>query len=71
MMNPGPVEEVGQTARTLIQRLGDNPFTLALVVFNMFFIVATFFISKDTRQTNQEILQDVLKQCGPKQGGGQ
>jgi hypothetical protein len=37
-MNPGPVEEVGSTARTLIGSLTTTPMVLALVVFNLFYI---------------------------------
>ena len=34
-MNPGPIEEVGQTARTLIDVLKEQPLSLALVVMNL------------------------------------
>ncbi len=37
-MNPGPVEEVGSTARSLVSSLATTPMILALVVFNLFYI---------------------------------
>jgi hypothetical protein len=37
-MNPGPVEETGQTARALVSSLATTPMVLALVVFNLFYI---------------------------------
>jgi hypothetical protein len=37
-MNPGPTEEAGSTARTLITSLATTPMVLALVVFNIFYI---------------------------------
>jgi hypothetical protein len=37
-MSPGPVEEAGSTARSLIESLSSSPVILALVVFNLFYI---------------------------------
>lgn len=37
-MNPGPVEEAGNTARALVSSLATTPMILALVVFNLFYI---------------------------------
>ena len=43
-MNPGPVEEAGQTARSLVASLATTPMILALVVFNLFYIGMTTFL---------------------------
>lgn len=44
-MSPGgPVEEAGQTARTLVSSLATTPVVLALVVFNLFYIGLTTWL---------------------------
>jgi hypothetical protein len=43
-MNPGPIEEGGQTARTLISSLATTPMILALVAFNLFYIAMTTWL---------------------------
>jgi hypothetical protein len=45
-MNPGPVEEAGQTARSLIDALRSNPATLTLIVANVALLVFFFFALK-------------------------
>jgi hypothetical protein len=43
-MTPGPVEEAGSTARTLVTSLASTPVVLALVVFNLFYIGMTTWL---------------------------
>ena len=42
-MNPGIGEEAGQTARTFIEALKQQPATLALIVANMAMLVFMFY----------------------------
>ncbi len=44
-MSPGIPEEAGNTARTLISSLSSTPLVLALVVFNLFYIGMTTWLS--------------------------
>ena len=44
-MNPGPVEEIGSTTRTLIGNLASTPVVLALVVFNIMYMAFSFYES--------------------------
>jgi hypothetical protein len=46
-MAPGPVEEVGSTARTLIGSLTTTPMILALVVFNLFYIAFSTWLQHE------------------------
>jgi hypothetical protein len=74
-MNPAPSEEAGQTARSLIDALKANPMTLALVVFNVIFIGAVYFGTRDQRASQGEIIKmllenqqktsEMLQQCVP------
>jgi len=42
-MNPGPVEEAGQTARSFIEALRQQPATLALIIANISLLVFIFY----------------------------
>jgi hypothetical protein len=44
-MNPGPTEEAGNTARTLITSLASTPVVLALVVFNCIYLASGVYSS--------------------------
>jgi len=59
-MNPGPIEEAGQTARGLIAALKREPATLALVIFNIVFMAAIFFSVKDQREFNRQIISQLI-----------
>lgn len=62
-MNPGnPVEEGGETARTLISSMKDSPMTLALVVFNLIFIVVIYLGTKDNRAAIDHLMTTMLAQ---------
>jgi len=54
-MNPGPVQEGAETARTLISNLKESPLTLALVVFNLAFIALSYFNGVSLRQSNERL----------------
>ena len=42
-MSPGPVEEAGQTARSFIEALRQQPATLALIIANISLLVFIFY----------------------------
>lgn len=43
MMNPGPVEEAGSTARSVVTALSSQPVVLALVVFNVLYLAGSIY----------------------------
>lgn len=58
-MADGPIEEVGQTTRSLISGLATNPFILASVVVNMSLIGLLYWngvIAERERRTELELL---------------
>lgn len=55
-MNPGPVEEAGKVAATTIEALKQTPLMLALVLFNIIFIVGVYFSNRDERAYTERIM---------------
>lgn len=53
-MNPGVGEEAGKTARGLIDSLKDSPMMLAMVAFNLVFMVIIFLIIKQNRDSEEK-----------------
>jgi hypothetical protein len=69
-MNPGPVEEAGTTARTLVQSLASTPVVLALVVFNLFYIGMTTWLQikqgdrfTDSQATWERLVSKAMSAC--------
>jgi hypothetical protein len=52
-VNPGLTEEGGKVASTLIENLKTSPVTLALVIFNMLFVVVVYFGMRDQRNREE------------------
>jgi hypothetical protein len=44
-MNPGPVEEAGTTARSVVAALSSQPVVLALVVFNVLYLAGSIYLN--------------------------
>jgi preprotein translocase subunit YajC len=61
-MNPGVGEEVGKTTRGLIESMKDSPITLALVLFNLLFVVIVFFSVRDQRAHMESFQTELFKQ---------
>jgi hypothetical protein len=69
-MSPGPVEEVGSTARVLVSSLASTPVVLALVVFNLFYIGTTTWLQikqserfTDSQATWERLVDKALSAC--------
>jgi len=63
-MSPGgPVEEAGDTARTIVTALKSTPAILALVLFNLSFMGIVAWIQKSNGDRWQTLLELTLKQC--------
>lgn len=62
----GPVEEVGRTARSLIDVLKDQPLSLALVVMNAVLLLYLFYTGNQINQNRNAYLretQQILASC--------
>jgi len=74
-MSPGAVEETGKVASNLISNLKDSPITLALILFNMAFLVIIYLGVKDQRShlenydnrmfEQQKQVMEMLYHCTP------
>jgi hypothetical protein len=56
MMNPGPTEEAGQTARSFIDALKGQPAVLALIVANAAMLVFMFYALSKAAQFRDNLL---------------
>lgn len=56
-MNPGPVEEVGATARSFIDALKQQPATLALIVANIAMLVFMFYALAQAGEFRDSLLK--------------
>jgi hypothetical protein len=75
MMSPGPVEESGKVASALVDSLKTSPITLALVVFNLVFVIVVYLGARDVRTSfdkttttllaQQEKMEQMLFNCTP------
>lgn len=75
-MNPGPVEEVGQTGRSAIDALKSTPGMLTLIILQMVTIAILAWVAheRNTYETNvnkvfSDLVTLVIKQCAPNQQG--
>lgn len=60
-MNPGPIEEIGQTVRNIISAI--NPTMLALVVSNIAMLVFIFYALHAAASFRQQFIEQMLKAC--------
>jgi hypothetical protein len=59
MMNPGgPVEEVGSTARTLIDALKTSPAALVSILLNICLLVFIFYALHEAGDFREKLLQN-------------
>ena len=60
-MNPGISEEIGQTARGLIDALKANPFGLIVVVLIIFGLIYMFYSQRRELDTRDRNIQQLFK----------
>ena len=61
-MNPGsPVEEVGQTSRTLIDALKGQPAVLALTIANFALLAFIFYALREAAQYREKLMARVFE----------
>jgi hypothetical protein len=66
-MNPGVVEETGQTARAGIGALASTPALLALIFMQLFTTGAVTYSIYNRQNATNMIMHKLIEQCGPRQ----
>ena len=61
-MNPGAVEEVGQTTRSFMDAMKDQPLALALCIMNMALLGLFFYIAQEVGATRRKEFEMVFQQ---------
>jgi hypothetical protein len=65
-VNPGgPVEEAGLTARSMTDALKSTPVILAILIFNLAFMVMIGWSSHETGDRWERTVQNAIKYCVP------
>ena len=62
-MNPGLVEEIGSTARSLITGLSSAPMVLAGLVFHIIYMVGTFYTMHQAAERWEKLVEITLRAC--------
>jgi hypothetical protein len=66
-MSPGPVEEAGQTARSLVDALKRDPFSLSMIVINVLLLGYLYLqgiTAEKDRQQERELLYQNRREVG-------
>jgi hypothetical protein len=66
-MAPGPVEEAGQTTRSLIDALKRDPFSLSMIVINLMLLGYLYLqgiTAEKDRQQERELLYQNRREVG-------
>jgi len=66
-MNPGAIEESGRVASNLIDSLKSSPMILALVVFNVLYMVINAYTAVKVAERAERILEKTLDLCAVKE----
>lgn len=67
-MTPGPSEEVGKVALSVIEALRTQPSMLMLIVFNVLFLCAIAWAVHEQRGYQHEIMKTMLENCASQRG---
>lgn len=65
-MNPGPVDEAGRTARSVVSALKTQPFVLGLLLVNVLFMVLVFINVRENQKRADDMVREMaqlLAQC--------
>jgi hypothetical protein len=62
-MNPGPMQEAGETARTAIDRLSGAPVLLTLVLVQLLTVVSVSYLSLKRQESFNEQFTALLTMC--------
>lgn len=67
-MNPGPVEEVGATARQAIGGLATNPVILGLVLMQLVLLIAVAYVGTKRLESQSRDFRLLIDRCLPGRG---
>jgi hypothetical protein len=62
-MTPGPSEELGRVATTIVESLKAQPLLLAVMLFNLIFLGVIYFGVTTQRAQSHEIMKLLLERC--------
>jgi hypothetical protein len=62
-MNPGPAEEAARIAGGVAEALKAQPLALALIVLNVLWLAAVFWLAHANGVREDQILTDLIKSC--------
>ena len=66
-MNPGAVEEVGQSTRSAIGALSSTPVVLAILIFNIVWMGIIAYTSHENGDRWERTIERTIKSCVPTQ----
>ena len=61
-MNPGAMEQGARIATSVVEALKSQPLALAMVVFNLIFVLVVYFAIKEERAGMRQIITMLLEQ---------
>ena len=59
----GPVEEAGRATAGVLEALKTQPLAVALLVLNLLYIGAGFWIWRETMERRSDFVASILKSC--------
>lgn len=65
-MNPGPSEEAGRTARSVVNALQSQPMVLGLLLVNILFMILVFINVRENQHRADDMVREMaqlLAQC--------
>jgi hypothetical protein len=60
-MNPSPIEEAGQTARSVVNALRRDPLVLGLLLINVLFMVLVFINVRENQRRADDMVREMAQ----------
>jgi hypothetical protein len=64
---PGPIEEGAKVATAVVEAVKNQPMTLAMILFNLLFVLLVFLGSKDFRGNQLKLMSMMIELTGKSQ----
>ena len=64
---PGPIEEAAKVATAVVEAVKNQPMTLAMILFNLLFVLLVFLGSKDFRANQLKLMSMMIELTGKSQ----
>jgi len=61
-MNPGAIEHSAKIATSVVEALKSQPLALAMVVFNLIFVLVVYLAIKEERAGTRQVITMLLEQ---------